>query len=161
MFITNDRNGRYYNGSQGEVIGFVNEAQFELGIMRIDDFSADSFPVVKLFSDNSYVLASPVEWTIEETNEESGEKDILASAWQVPLKLSYALTIHKAQGCTFDYVNLDMSDVFQKNMGYVALSRVSSLNGLWLKGFNDISLLVDDNIVKKYIEFEKESKKHE
>lgn len=68
---------------------------------------------------------------------------------------------HNSQGCTFDYVNLDMSDVFLLNMGYVALSRITSLEGLWLKAYNFVSLHTDVAVIQKDKEFLRKSRESE
>lgn len=80
----------------------------------------------------------------------------LASCSQIPLKLAYAITVHKSQGQTFDGVVCDLSKCFVENLGYVALSRASSLNGIVLKNVeqNTKSLQVSKeslNIKNKFL----------
>lgn len=146
MFIVNDHKEGFYNGSMGVVTDFEEES---------------GYPIVKLFKGNRKITVKKNEWKIEEEDEITNEKKVLASVLQFPLRLAYAITIHKSQGSTFDYVNLDMTDVFVLNMGYVALSRITSTEGLWLKGFNFISLHTDVAVINKDIEFKEKSKEIE
>jgi ATP-dependent exoDNAse (exonuclease V) alpha subunit len=143
MFIVNDHKQGFYNGTMGEIIDFDRES---------------GYPVVKIFKTKEKITVKKNEWKVEEENEITGNKVKLASVLQFPLRLAYAITIHKSQGCTFDYVNLDMSDVFVLNMGYVALSRITSLDGLWLKGYNFISLHTDVQVINKDKEFLQKSR---
>lgn len=145
MFIVNDHKTGFYNGTIGEVIDFDEES---------------GYPIVKVFKTGAKIVVKKNEWKVEE-EDDFGHKKTLASILQFPLRLAYAITIHKSQGCTFDYVNLDMSDVFVLNMGYVALSRITSLEGLWLKGFNFISLHTDITVINKDREFLEKSRENE
>jgi ATP-dependent exoDNAse (exonuclease V) alpha subunit len=78
--------------------------------------------------------------------EENGK--IKASLSQVPLRLAWAITIHKSQGMTLDTAVIDLRDAFVLGQGYVALSRVRSLSGLILKGFNTTALQVDPRVIE-------------
>lgn len=99
--------------------------------------SAQKMPVVRLNSGRE-VIAEPEEWIIED---ETG--DVLASYEQVPLCLAWAITIHKSQGMTLDAAEIDLSRTFELGQGYVALSRLKSLEGLKLLGMNTMSLQLD------------------
>lgn len=99
--------------------------------------STDRFPIVKL-NTGRQVIAEGEEWIIEDENGE-----ILASYTQVPLTLAWAITIHKSQGMTLDAAEIDLSKTFELGQGYVALSRLKSLEGLKLLGMNDMSLRLD------------------
>jgi len=99
--------------------------------------SAQKMPVVRLNSGRE-VIAEPEEWIIED---ETG--DVLASYEQVPLCLAWAITIHKSQGMTLDAAEIDLSRTFELGQGYVALSRLKSLDGLKLLGMNTMSLQLD------------------
>jgi hypothetical protein len=67
---------------------------------------------------------------------------------QVPLRLAWAITIHKSQGMTLDAAEIDLGDAFEPGMGYVALSRVRSLSGLKLMNLNEMALKVCPKILE-------------
>ncbi|MEX2525105.1 MAG: helix-turn-helix domain-containing protein [Gammaproteobacteria bacterium] len=121
MFVRNANDGAYVNGTRGIVTGFDKE---------------EGWPRVRTFDDD-LITAAPVEWNLEENGV------IRAAVIQVPLRLAWAITIHKSQGMTLDTAEIDLSDAFEPGMGYVALSRVRSLNGLKLMGLNETALRVD------------------
>jgi ATP-dependent DNA helicase PIF1 len=107
MLICNlDLEAGLANGSRGVVTGFEG-----------------NFPIVK-FMDGSSHLINYYTWEIEENDQKIGE------ICQLPLKLAYAFSIHKSQGATLDCVKIDLSNIFDFGMGYVALSRVRNLSGL-------------------------------
>lgn len=126
MFIKNDTEGSYVNGTRGIVIGFDKR---------------EGWPLVKTF-DNKIILAVPEEWKYED------EGIVRATIRQVPLRLAWAITIHKSQGMTLDAAEMDLGDVFEPGMGYVALSRVRSLNGLKLMNLNELALKVHPKILE-------------
>ncbi len=99
--------------------------------------STDRYPVIKL-NNGRQVIAEAEEWVVEDENGE-----ILASYTQIPLTLAWAITIHKSQGMTLDAAEIDLSKTFELGQGYVALSRLKSLEGLKLLGMNDLSLRLD------------------
>ena len=85
----------------------------------------------------------------------------MAEISQIPLRLAWAITIHKSQGMSLDAAEIDLSNAFVCGMGYVALSRVRTLEGINLLGFNDTALEVDKNVVeldKEFIEFSRITK---
>ena len=127
MFIKNNPEKYYINGTTGVVIDFTKDEQ--------------KLPIVKL--SNGYVVKVEYEdWKIEN---DSGK--IQAKISQIPLKLAWAITIHKSQGMTLDAAQIDLSKTFEVGQGYVALSRIKNIEGLKLMGFNDNALSVDTLIL--------------
>jgi len=122
MFIKNNYEQGYMNGTLGEIAGF----------------SEEGWPMVRT-NDGRQITAEPEKWSIEDDKGKT-----LASFSQVPLRLAWAITVHKSQGMTLDAAAMDLSKTFEKGQGYVALSRVKSLKGLQLSGFNTTALEVDD-----------------
>lgn len=121
MFVKNNYEQGYINGTLGKVTGY----------------SPEGFPIIKL-SDGKELIAEPNEWSIEDDMGKS-----LAAYKQIPIRLAWAITVHKSQGMTLDYAQVDLSRTFEKGQGYVALSRLKSLDGLQLSGFNPTALQVD------------------
>jgi hypothetical protein len=137
MFTKNHPEGYYVNGT----IGVVTE------------FDSFGMPVVETNS-GLEIIVSEQSWKIEE------EGKVKAEIMQLPLRLAWAITVHKSQGMSLDSMEVDLSKSFVKGMGYVALSRVRSLNGMKLLGFNEMSLLVDDEILEMDERFKEESEKN-
>jgi len=126
MFIKNSKEGEYVNGTIGKVIGFNQETDA---------------PIVQI-GKNLKIEVKKEKWTIEN---ELGDE--LASVTQYPLKLAWAITVHKSQGMTLSSAEIDLSKTFETGQGYVALSRIRDLNGLRLKGYNEKALQVDKIIL--------------
>lgn len=120
MFVKNDsgENRRYYNGKLGTVVGLTNENI----TVQFDDGSTIDLEK-EVWKNIRYVL-----------NEESGniEEEELGSFSQYPIRLAWAITIHKSQGLTFDRVIIDAGQAFAAGQVYVALSRCTSLDGIVL-----------------------------
>jgi len=134
IFTKNNFEKGFVNGTLGEVIGF----------------SEDDIPIVRT-SQNRKIEASQMEWSIEQ------EDKVLASVTQIPLRLAWALTVHKSQGMTLDSAIVDLSDAFEYGQGYVAISRVKSLSGLFLLGLNKRALEVHPKIADFDIYFHTQS----
>ena len=116
MTLVNNTEGYYKNGSMGYVTDFVDDGV----VVQIDD--------------GIKILIQPYTWEIVEYDVQNGRlvKNIIGSYTQIPLKLAYAITIHKSQGQTFSKVNLNPY-CFCAGQLYVALSRVTTSKGLYIK----------------------------
>lgn len=132
MFLRNNFDEGYVNGT--------------LGI--VDGFNKEGYPVVRTQQGQS-IVAFPEQWSIEN---EKGE--VLASIEQLPLRLAWAITVHKSQGMTLDAAEMDLSKCFELGMGYVALSRVRTLEGVCLRGINNMALKVSQEAVEMDKEFQ-------
>ena len=78
---------------------------------------------------------------------------------QLPLKVAYAITVHRCQGLTIDYAELDLSDIFEYGQAYVALSRVKNLEGLSIKNLNIKKIIANKKAVQYYEELLNKEKK--
>lgn len=125
MFTRNDFEAGYVNGTLGKVVGFDDES---------------GWPEVRTRA-GKLVVAEPMDWSIEE------DEEIVATITQVPLRLAWAITIHKSQGMSMDAAVMDLSRVFEFGQGYVALSRVRSLEGLHLLGLNERAWMVHPEVI--------------
>ena len=127
---------------------FVNGT---LGIVEEFD-SYSNNPIIKTKNGRKIEIA-PMDWTVEENGK------IKAKITQIPLRLAWAITVHKSQGMSMDAAVMDLSDVFEYGQGYVALSRVRRLSGLYLLGINNQALKVHPRILEKDNIFRNESVK--
>ena len=123
--------------------GFVN------GTIGVIDSFRRGVPVVKVGS--MLIEAEPMDWSIQDNGK------ILATITQVPLRLAWAITIHKSQGMSLDSALMDLSQVFEYGQGYVALSRVRTLSGLYVLGYNDKSLEIHPEVKEQDILFQESS----
>ncbi len=130
MFTKNNPVQGYVNGTTGIIVDFD-----------------DGFPVVETKEGDRYV-AQEQSWAIEDQGK------LVAEVFQIPLKLAWAVTIHKSQGMTLDSASIDLSEAFVPGQGYVALSRLRTLDGLDLKGINRQALEVHPGV----LEFDKRLK---
>ena len=126
MFTKNNVKEGFVNGTLGEVTGF----------------EASGYPVVKTRSGRK-ILVREAEWSVEENGK------IRATIAQLPLRLAWAMTVHKSQGMSLEEAVMDLSSVFEYGQGYVALSRVRTLAGLYLLGWNERTFRVHPEILEK------------
>ena len=136
MFTKNDPAQKFYNGTLGTIHDFDLKTQL---------------PIVKTHEGKT-IHVTPAEWTIQEDGR------IRARIAQLPLRLAWAITVHKSQGMSLDEAVMDLSNVFEFGQGYVALSRVRRLSGLHLLGYNEQTFQIHPNILARDAEFKEESK---
>lgn len=128
LTINLDQKSGLVNGSLGKVKKFSKESgmpvvEFDNGVTREIDFN---------------------QWETNEYDPDAGEFIPVAWASQVPLKLAWAITIHKSQGKTLSYVYIELQDVFMEAQVYVSLSRARNLEGLFLAGFDPSKIRVNE-----------------
>jgi ATP-dependent exoDNAse (exonuclease V) alpha subunit len=123
MAVKNATDRKYANGSIGVVTDFEPSTEY---------------PIVE-FRNGAVVSMIPDTWELRD-----GDKK-RASISQIPLRLAWAITVHKSQGMTLDAARIDLRKAFVEGMGYVALSRVKNLNNLYLHGINRTALQVSED----------------
>lgn len=124
MFVANDFGAGFVNGSRGQVVGFEE----------------DGSPQVRLLHGGRIIIVEPHSWALTEDDKKRAE------VAQLPLRLAWAITIHKSQGMSLDAAEIDLSKSFTPGMGYVALSRVRSLDGVYLTGLNAMAMRLHPDI---------------
>ncbi len=133
MFVKNNFEAGYANGT----LGVVEICEPSKIVVRTID--GRSIPVEK------------AAWRVED-----GGK-LLAELSQYPLRLAWAITVHKSQGMSLDAAEIDLSKSFERGMGYVALSRVRTLEGLSIKGMNNMAMQIHEEALEKDRDFKKAS----
>jgi ATP-dependent exoDNAse (exonuclease V) alpha subunit len=136
MFLKNNFEIGYVNGTQGYVV----------------DFDSEGLPIIKTIC-GKVITAKLASWTVDDDGK------IVARVNQLPLRLAWAITVHKSQGMNLDSAEIDLSKCFVEGMGYVALSRLRSLSGLKLVAINDMAFCINQkafNIDEKMREASKE-----
>lgn len=140
MFVKNDSEHRFVNGTLGEVIGFGNE-----------------HVTVRIAGSGKTIEVEPMSWQSiryqfdEETNEINSKQT--GQFTQYPLKLAWGITIHKSQGLTFDKAVIDISGAFSPGQAYVALSRCRTLDGIVFVSPVSQHVFVKDVAVDEYMKY--------
>jgi|CXWL01.1.fsa_nt_gi hypothetical protein len=114
----------FANGTLGTVV------EFERGT---------NYPIIETHGGRR-ITVTPLEWAVEEQGK------VRAKITQIPLRLAWAITIHKSQGMSMDAAAIDLSRTFEYGQGYVALSRVRSLKGLYILGWSEQALLIHPQV---------------
>lgn len=136
MFTKNDpMMHKFVNGTMGSITGFVRSS---------------GYPVVETLAGRT-IFTEPMDWSMQEGGR------VLARITQIPLRLAWAITVHKSQGMSLDAAHMDLSDTFEYGQGYVALSRVRTLKGLSLAGLNERALEVHPEVRKQDVQFREQS----
>lgn len=141
MFVKNDSSPlkRYYNGK----IGVITSIDKDEDIVKVE-----------CNGDESVITVTPEEWkncnySLDEKSNEIVE-NVIGTFRQIPLKLAWAITIHKSQGLTFDKVIIDANAAFAHGQVYVALSRCTSLEGLVLSSRIEPHSIRSDSTVRDF-----------
>ena len=121
-----DTEGGLVNGSRGVISHFIRD-----------------IPVVKFLNGREIIIDYHI-WEVEEHG-----KKILKSI-QIPLRLAYACTIHRLQGSTLDYAEVDLGNIFEYGMAYVALSRTKNIEGLSISGIDFDKIKAHPKALKFY-----------
>lgn len=129
---------------------------FEMGYVngtlgRVVDFDIDDGNPIIETADGREIKMVPATWSVEEDGK------VLAEISQVPLRLAWAITVHKSQGMSLDAAEIDLRNAFTYGQGYVALSRVRTFKGMKLLGINSNALMVDPKVVRVDERFHQES----
>lgn len=139
MFTKNNQSEGYVNGTLGTIEGFHGPKHL---------------PVVRT-SEGERIIVEPMEWLVSEGDE------VFAKITQLPLRLAWAMTIHKSQGVSLDAAVMDLSQTFEYGQGYVALSRVRRLSGVHLIGTNERAFSIHPTVLEQDRLFRKASRDEE
>jgi hypothetical protein len=136
MFTKNNPQEGFVNGT----LGTVEEFNWE-----------NNHPIVGTRGGRK-IEVEPMDWVVEDGGR------VLGQISQMPLRLAWAITVHKSQGMSMDEAVIDLSQAFEFGQGYVALSRVRRLRGLHLLGWNERAFQVHPEVLTKDAEFHTDSK---
>jgi len=151
MLVNNDQNRQWVNGSVGEVTAINFNKKFV--ISDTENGVYDLIPCIKvILDDTEHEVEVPlVTWRIEDSISQGDGwgKKLLATVTQLPIRLGWAVTVHKAQGMTLPLVHFDFSYIFEAGQAYVAISRCTSLSGLTLsRMLQNKSIIASPDVVR-------------
>ena len=139
MCTKNNFEAGYVNGTLAKIVDFERET---------------GLPIIET-TEGKRIVMNTTTWDMIEDGK------VLAQIEQIPLRLAWAITVHKSQGMSLDAVEVDLSKAFVFGQGYVALSRVRTLAGLKVLGLSANALSVDPKIVRRDAGFRSESESAE
>ncbi len=125
MCVKNNFEEGYVNGTLGVIVSCGHDVD----------------PVIQT-NKGHRITIEKASWTIEENGK------VLAEINQYPLRLAWAITVHKSQGMSLDAIEVDLSKSFEPGMGYVALSRMRTFGGLSILGMNENALKVHPEVLE-------------
>lgn len=129
MIRANDKDGNYVNGSTGEVLSINNQSV---------DVKLDNGNIVRVEEIKFSML--------------NGDGDEVAYSSNIPLTLAYAITIHKSQGISLNKAYININNLWDSGQAYVAMSRLTSGEGLYVQDWDKPSIKVNDDVIKFYSE---------
>ena len=145
MFVKNDSEGKFVNGTLGKIIELSDTS---IKVLVEERGKSEMIKVEKM----DWELQR---YKINELDDNKIETEVVGKFTQYPLRLAWAITIHKSQGKTFEKMIIDMGrGAFEHGQTYVALSRCRTLNGIVLKQkLRPQDVLVDERIIDFYERF--------
>jgi ATP-dependent DNA helicase PIF1 len=156
VLLTNlDPSGGLVNGSQGLVVGFRCRERSTKGRKKegpypsafYSDRDRTQFEPVVRFANGTTRTISPINAA---SRHGTNQLSYMAQRVQIPLMLAWALSIHKSQGMTLEYVEVSSKDLFEPGQFYVGLSRATHLEGLTVTGFSREQLGIDSDVLEFY-----------
>lgn len=163
--------GTAVNGSIGTIVGFTEEIVAKMNM----DFNSMRMNGISITDEmkEDYIRMKQADGIIVKLNGKEGKPIIVqretwenisysvnngvlqsvsrGSITQYPIKLGYAISIHKSQGLSLDAAYIDVSGSFESGQSYVAMSRIRSLDGLYMmKGINDHDIIADEEVIDFY-----------
>lgn len=125
--------------------GIINGS---LGVVQ--DFSPKKFYPIVEFANGKILTIAPEEWIIDRFDHDAKQVITEAAVTQIPLILSWAITIHKSQGLTLDKISCDLSNIFSAGQAYVALSRARSLDSVFISSIDFKKIITNQDAIRFY-----------